>query len=76
MKITIDLIKLFQHYLISEEKSKATMEKYVHDITAFYVCLQERELAKETVLAYKVYHVENYAPASVNSVMAALNSFF
>ena len=76
MKITIDLIKLYQHYLTSEEKSKATIEKYVHDITAFYAWLQERELAKETVLEYKAYLIENYAPASANSVIAALNSFF
>ena len=76
MKITIDLIKLYQHHLISEEKSKATIEKYVHDITAFHIWLQGRDLAKETVLEYKAYLVENYAPASVNSVIAALNSFF
>ena len=76
MKITIDLIKQYQHYLVSEEKSKATIEKYIHDLTAFHSWLKERELTKETILEYKAYLVENYAPASVNSVIAALNSFF
>lgn len=34
-KITGKKIKKFEEHLIHEEKSKATVDKYVHDVTAF-----------------------------------------
>ena len=34
-KITEKLIKNFRNYLINEEKSDATLEKYIRDISAF-----------------------------------------
>lgn len=58
------------------KKSKATIEKYIHDVTAFYKWLSGRELTKDAVLEYKAEIVEKYAPASVNSILASLNSFF
>ena len=33
--ITINEIELYKNYLIEEEKSKVTVEKYIRDITAF-----------------------------------------
>ena len=76
IKMTIEQIDKFKHYLIYEEKSKATIEKYIHDVTAFYKWLSGRELTKDAVLEYKAEIVEKYAPASVNSILASLNSFF
>ena len=76
MTITRELIEKFQHYLIEEEKSSATLEKYMRDVTAFLVWLAGCELDKLTVLRYKEYLMLNYAPASVNSVLSSLNSFF
>ena len=75
-KITIDLVENYKKHLINEEKSKATLEKYVRDISAFTVWLNGRELKKETVLEYKAYLTENYAPASTNSMLSSINSFF
>lgn len=75
-KITDKAIKKFREYLICEEKAKATAEKYIRDLTAFAVWLGSRELSKAEVLEYKEYLIENYAPASVNSVISSLNSFF
>ena len=69
-------ISEFKTYLINEEKSKATVEKYVRDILAFSSWLAERELCKSVVLEYKERIMELYAPRSVNSIISSLNAFF
>lgn len=74
-KITDKIIKKFKEYLICEEKAKATAEKYIRDLTAFAEWLCGGELSKAKVLEYKKHLIENYAPASVNSVISSLNSF-
>ncbi len=76
MTIKKNLIEKFKQYLIEEEKSTATLEKYMRDITAFFAWLAGSELDKMTVLRYKEHLITNYAPASVNSVLSSLNSFF
>lgn len=75
-KITNELIKNFRRYLIEEEKATATVEKYIRDVNAFADWLGDKALDKETVLTYKENLTKNYAPASVNSILASLNSFF
>lgn len=75
-KITEKLIKNFKNYLINEEKSDATLEKYIRDVHAFLSWLDGRSVNKQVVLEYKANLVENYKPASVNSVISSLNSFF
>ena len=76
MIITKELIEKFKFYLIEEEKSYATLEKYIRDVTAFSVWISGAALDKLTVLRYKEYLTSKYAPASVNSVLSSLNSFF
>ena len=75
-KITIELVKKFKDYLIYEEKSQATIEKYIRDITAFMVWLADREVDKALVMEYKNTIIESYAPASANSMLSSINSFF
>ena len=75
-KITDKIIKKFKEYLIDEEKSKATIEKYIRDLTVFVCWLGGAELNKTMVLGYKEYIISKYAPASVNSILSSLNSFF
>lgn len=75
-KITNELIQKFKAYLIGEEKSSSTLEKYIRDITVFMEWCKETELSKSVVLEYKQDIVEKYAPASVNSILSSLNSFF
>lgn len=66
----------FKEHLINEEKSQATIQKYLHDITSFLTFASSRPANRETILAYKTHLIEQaYAPASVNSMLAALNSF-
>lgn len=76
MTITKQLIEKFKHYLIEEEKSFSTLQKYLHDVTVFFEWLSDDEVDKTSVLRYKEYLKLNYAPASVNSVLSSLNSFF
>ena len=75
-KLTSKLISEFKGYIIEEEKSKATLEKYVRDIETFCSWLGDKELNKLCVLNYKEYLTENYAVASVNSMLSSINSFF
>lgn len=75
-KITIKLISDFKQYLIQEEKSDNTIEKYVRDIRFFFEWSDGGEVDKSAVLAYKKELCEKYAPASVNSALSALNTFF
>ena len=75
-KITNELIQNFKTYLVEEEKSDSTIEKYIRDITVFMNLLENDEITKCRVLEYKKELIENYAPASVNSILSSLNSFF
>lgn len=71
-------LSLFESHLRCEEKSQATMEKYLRDVRRFLSFLSvfpEKELCKEQTMAYKEYLSEQYAPASVNSMLTALNMF-
>lgn len=74
--ITDDLIEKFKDFLINEEKASATLEKYMRDIKAFSEWTLGSELDKRKVLEYKEYLIGKFAPASVNSVLSSLNSFF
>ena len=66
----------FQNYLVSQEKSKATTEKYLRDAKAFMDFAGNGEITKETVIAYKEHLRENYAVRSVNSMLASINNLF
>ena len=66
----------FEKYLILNERSAATTEKYLRDVRAFARFAGGAGLTKETVIAYKKHLQGNYAVRSVNSALASLNSFF
>ena len=75
-RITNELIQKFKTHLINEEKSSATLEKYIRDVVAFMQWLNDRVVEKIVVMEYKQNLIENYAPASVNSMLSSINSFF
>ena len=74
--ITAKMIAEFKEHLILEERSVATIQKYIRDVDAFRAYAQNSAITKETVIAYKKYLQENYAVRSVNSMLASINSFF
>lgn len=66
----------FKSFLIQEEKSPLTVEKYLRDVRRFLTWLAGRELVKTQVLAYKAELAEAYAVSSVNSAISSLNGYF
>lgn len=73
--ITAIEIAAFKEHLILEERSTATIQKYIRDIKAF-AKYAEGAVTRETVIAYKKHLQEHYAVRSVNSMLASINSFF
>lgn len=69
-----DLLR-FRTHLIGEEKSAATIEKYLRDVKRFQNFVQSRSIDKEQTVLYKKFLVaKGYAIRSVNSMLASLNS--
>ena len=66
----------FKAWLIREEKSDLTVEKYVRDAERFLLWLGGAELTKDRVLEYKAGLLGEYAAVSVNSILSSLNSYF
>lgn len=74
--LTAAEIAKFKNHLTLEERSAATIEKYIRDVSAFAVYAQEAAITKETVIGYKKHLLERYAVRSVNAMLAGLNGFF
>ncbi len=74
--VTNQMINSFKTYLVENEKSQATIQKYMHDIRCFIEYVGEQILSKTAVLDYKSALEQNYAIRSANSMLAALNAFF
>ena len=75
--LTGESIAAFRAYLVSEEKSAYTIDKYIRDVTAFAAFLGSEPLSKEKTLAYKTYLMERggYADSSVNSILSSIRAF-
>lgn len=73
--ITTNLLSVFQQVLLADEKSSATVEKYLRDLKNLLEFTKGEPVTKELVVRYKQMLLERYAPASVNSMLAAVNSF-
>ena len=70
-------LRAFLDYLSSEEKSEKTIEKYERDVRHFLAFSEGKEFSKENSKQYKAWlQEEKYKAASVNSMLAAVNSFF
>ena len=66
----------FREYLMQEEKSKATVEKYLRDANGFLTFAADREITKELAVSYKNdLQKRGYAARSINSMLASMNSF-
>lgn len=65
----------FEAYLRNEERSEATIEKYIRDVKFFCSFIGDAEISKQGILDYKAKLKDTYALASANSMIAAVNSF-
>lgn len=72
--ITPELIRRYAVFLREREKAPATVEKYVHDLTVLYEYLDGAGLTKTVLIGWKEHLAKRYAPASVNTMLAAVNN--
>lgn len=76
-RITEARMKHFADYLIQEERSVGTVEKYLRDIRAFAGWLGEQQAKREYVIRWREHLLQKgYAPVTINSMLSSLNGFF
>lgn len=75
--ITAEHLAAYGRYLKQEEKSAATQEKYLRDITAFVRWMGSRPVTRENVTGWKEHlQTEGRAPTTINTALSALNGLF
>ena len=76
-RIGSEQLQIFRAELRQEGRSPGTVEKYLRDVCAFSAWLKGREAGRETAVLWKEALLERgLAPATINSMLAALNKFF
>lgn len=68
-------IQEYQIYLKEQERSNATIQKYVQDLHLLLKFSGDRTLTKSILIDWKQALIEKYAPASVNTKLAAVNGY-
>lgn len=75
--ITQEHIDAYCLSLLADERTAGTIAKYRRDLTAFALWLGGRPVSKENSTGWKAHLLNRgYAPRTVNSMLAAVNSFF
>lgn len=76
--ITPQTMRRFAAWLADEERSPATIEKYLRDIARFRRYLAGRPVSRESLMRWKEHLLteENCAPVTVNSMLAAVHQLF
>lgn len=77
-RITQRMIEEYKRYLREDEKSQATIEKYIYDLYRLITYANGEAITKSMMLDYKekLYHKDHYKVSSVNSYLVAANRFF
>ena len=73
--LTCSMLNDFMVYLREDEKSRATIDKYMRDMKRFQEFAGEGSIGKQLVLDYKEHLAKSYAVSSANSMLAVLNAF-
>lgn len=73
--LTAGLIRRYASYLQEQERGSATIQKYTRDLTALRKHLAGAPLTKGALVRWKEGLSQTHAPASVNSMLAAVNGF-
>jgi site-specific recombinase XerD len=76
--ITDTHITLFVSHLKCDEKAKATIDKYSHNVRVFTAWLEGCEVTQESAIDYKQFLLNEQAreATGINTVISALNGFF
>ena len=74
--LSLNDLKTFKHRLQEEEKSEATIEKYLRDVRTFLQFTNHQPITKDLTVQYKkTLQERGYALRSINSMLASLNHF-
>lgn len=73
--ITANLLRRYVLHLREEERADSTIEKYVRDLEALGRHLAGRPVTKAALIGWKEELARRHAPATVNSMLAAVNGF-
>ena len=75
--ITKQTMDRFYEYLIEEERSSGTIEKYIRDVRLLQSWLGPAPVTKENAARWKQELLQSgRAPSTVNSMLAAANTYF
>lgn len=75
--ITKQTMDRFYEYLIEEERSSGTIEKYIRDVQLLQSWLGAEPVTKENAARWKQELLQSgRAPSTVNSMLAAANTYF
>lgn len=76
-QVTRPLIDVFTKKLQAAERSAGTIEKYRRDVQSFITWLGARDVSHEAAAEWKQHlQVQGYSPATINSMLVAVNRFF
>lgn len=73
--LTAPHIGRYVQHLREQERAANTIQKYTRDLKALLAWLDGRPLTKAALIAWKEDLSASYAPASVNSMLAAVNGY-
>ncbi len=73
--ITAASAKQFCQYLLSEEKSRATVEKYSREVERLSIFLQGSPVSKLKILEYREWIAKEYQAQTVNGKLSAVNAY-
>ena len=73
MVLSEEHIAGYREYLRELERSEATVRKYTHDLRALLAFLRGRAVTKPLLIEWKAALAEDYAPATVNAMIATAN---
>ena len=68
-------IEEYKTFLLQEEKSKATIEKYIREIKELFLYIGDEDVTKEKMLGYREFMMEKFCAKTVNTKLAAINSY-
>ena len=68
-------LKEYEIYLLEREFSMNTVQKYVRDVKKYLKYTGTEEPDRMMTLQYKEYLLDHYQLSSVNSMLAAVNSY-
>lgn len=74
--LTESLIRKYLTYLQEQERSPHTISKYAHDIGALLTHLDGAPITKVALIDWKEQLTGTLAPASINSMLVAVNGLF